>query len=42
MVAALTGGGHAWPVAVADARWRVCGLMPLALLLAVAEAWRML
>jgi EmrB/QacA subfamily drug resistance transporter len=38
----LTGSGHDWPAAVADALWCACGLMLLALLLAVAEARRML
>jgi EmrB/QacA subfamily drug resistance transporter len=38
----LTGSGHDWPEAVADALWCACGLMLLALLLAVAEARRML
>jgi EmrB/QacA subfamily drug resistance transporter len=38
----LTGSGHAWPEAVADALWCACGLMLLALLLAVADARRTL
>jgi EmrB/QacA subfamily drug resistance transporter len=38
----LTGSGHDWPEAVSDALWCACGLMLLALLLAVAEARRML
>jgi EmrB/QacA subfamily drug resistance transporter len=38
----LQDGGHAYQVAVSDALWFACGLMLLALLLAVAEARRML
>jgi len=37
---ALTGGGHNWPKAVSDALLCACGLMLLALVLAVAELWR--
>jgi EmrB/QacA subfamily drug resistance transporter len=36
----LTRTGHAYPVAVSDALWCACGLMLLALLLAVAELIR--
>jgi EmrB/QacA subfamily drug resistance transporter len=35
----LTGSGHAYPAAVFDALLCACGLMLLALLLAVAELW---
>jgi EmrB/QacA subfamily drug resistance transporter len=35
----LTGGGHAYPVAVSDALLCACGLMLLALLLAIADLW---
>jgi MFS family permease len=36
----LTGSGHAYPKAVSDALLCACGLMLLALLLAIAELWR--
>jgi EmrB/QacA subfamily drug resistance transporter len=35
----LTGSGHAYPAAVSDALLCACGLMLLALLLAIAELW---
>jgi hypothetical protein len=35
----LTGSGHAYPKAVSDALLCACGLMLLALLLAIAELW---
>jgi EmrB/QacA subfamily drug resistance transporter len=35
----LTGSGHNWPTAVSDALLCACGLMVLALVLAVAELW---
>jgi uncharacterized membrane protein len=36
----LRGGSHAYPAAVSDALLCACGLMLLALLLAIAELWR--
>jgi EmrB/QacA subfamily drug resistance transporter len=36
----LTDGGHAWPAAVSDALLCACGLMLLALLLAIGELWQ--
>ena len=35
----LQGSGHAYPAAVSDALLCACGLMLLALLLAIAELW---
>jgi len=36
----LTGSGHAYPKAVSDALWCACGLMLVALLLAIGELWQ--
>jgi MFS family permease len=35
----LNGSGHAWPTAVSDTLLCACGLMLLALLLAIGELW---
>jgi hypothetical protein len=36
----LTSSGHAYPKAVSDALWCACGLMLVALLLAIGELWQ--
>jgi hypothetical protein len=36
----LTGSGYAYPKAVSDALWCACGLMVVALLLAIGELWQ--
>ena len=36
----LTSSGHAYPKAVSGALWCACGLMLVALLLAIGELWQ--